>query len=300
MSASFSGASFAASPPPCLTAARQFDRRKHRRFLIDDVPVGWIREDDVERLRRWPAVFTFASDAVLLDASLDTPESRTDALADVIQTLADDGRITGWRNETFAIRNRFDDPPMAFIERAASRFFGTMTYAVHANGLIAQGDAGDAAGKEPMLWIARRSFGKAVDPGMLDTLVGGGIGWGWSIADTLVKECWEESGVPAELASQAQRGRTLHILAEIEQGTQAEQLFIYDLTLPADFQPSAEDGEVAEHLRMTVDQTLLAVASGEMTVDASLATLDCAVRRSWVSVASLPGFIQIASQPVFI
>jgi hypothetical protein len=288
-----------------LTAARRFDRLRHRRFVIGTMPVGWIREDDVERLRRWPAIFTIAADAVLLNPSLGTLEGRTDALAEVIQTLADNGRITGWRNEIFAIRNRFDDPPLAFIERAASRFFGTMTYAVHANGLIASAGTSAAVNADdgstaPTLWIARRSFSKAVDPGMLDTLVGGGIGWGWNIEDTLIKECWEESGVPAELARQARTGRTLHILAEIEQGTQAEQLFIYDVTLPADFQPSAEDGEVAEHLRMSVDETLLAVASGAMTVDASLATLDCALRRGWLSVASLPGFIQIASQPVFI
>ncbi len=300
--------------PPSIPAARRFDRRRHRLFVIDDTPVGWIRQDDVDRLRRWPAWFSIETGAVVLSASLATPAARTDALAQVIRILADEGRITGWRDETFAIRNRFDDPPLAFIERAASRFFGTMTYAVHANGLIVPSaasarsasaalssgnvDADGGASTEPLLWIARRSFSKAVDPGMLDTLVGGGIGWGWGIHDTLIKECWEESGIPAGLVAQASSGRTLHVLAEIEQGTQAEQLFVFDLALPTDFRPSAEDGEVAEHLQVSVNEALLAVASGRMTVDASLATLDCAVRHGWLDAASLPGFVALYTAPL--
>jgi 8-oxo-dGTP pyrophosphatase MutT (NUDIX family) len=283
-------------PPPSLAAARHFDRRRHLPFVIGAEPVGWIRLDDVERLRRWPAIFSIESGRVVLSVSLDSVASRTDALTGVIRQLADDGRITGWRDEIFAIRNRFDDPPLAFIERAASRFFGTMTYAVHANGVLGAlgGPSDDAV---PRLWIARRSYGKAVDPGMLDTLMGGGIGWGWGIAEALVKECWEESGVPAELVAGAERGRTIHVLAEIEQGTQAEQLFVFDLPLPVDFRPSAQDGEVEEHLEVSIDEALRAVADGSMTVDASLATLDCALRRGWVASASLAGFDVLCRVP---
>lgn len=298
----------AVSPPPCIAAARRFDRRRHRPFVMAGQAVGWIRQDDVPRLTRWSSWFTIHADVVELSTSLDSPQARTDALGEVIRILAEEGRITGWREETFAIRNRFDDPPLAFIERAASRFFGTMTYAVHANGLLlsdASVGGKDVLANMPVdaeaaqLWIARRSDRKAVDPGMLDTLVGGGIGWGWGIYDTLIKECWEESGIPAELAAQAMNGRTLHVLAEIEQGTQAEQLFIYDLVVPADFQPRAEDGEVAEHLRVSIDAALSAAGSGRMTVDASLATLDCAVRRGWLNAADLPGFIQLYTPPLF-
>jgi ADP-ribose pyrophosphatase YjhB (NUDIX family) len=133
---------------------------------------------------------------------------------------------------------------------------------------------------------------------MLDNLVGGGIGWGWSIEQTLIKECAEESGISEALARQSVAGRTIHVLAEIEEGTQAEQLFVYDLVLPPDFRPTAMDGEVAEHLEVSIDQTLLAVASGRMTVDASLASLDCALRRGWLSSADLPGFISLYTAPI--
>ncbi|MCY0387194.1 DUF4743 domain-containing protein [Robbsia sp. Bb-Pol-6] len=303
--------------PPCIAAARRFDPRRHRRLMIAATAVGWIREDDVDVLRRWPAVFTIAPGTVTLAAALDTLEARSAALGGVIQALAGEGRITGWRDETFAIRNRFDDPPLAFIERAASRFFGTMTYAVHVNGLLGSAadggggrgshrskdkddgnDGNDGNDGSAMLWIARRSLDKAVDPGMLDTLVGGGIGWGWGIEAALEKECWEESGIAPELVRTARPGRILHILTEIPQGTQAEQLFTYDLWLPPDFAPHAEDGEVAEHLCVRGEEALQAVATGRMTVDASITTLDCALRHGWLDADSLPGFARLMTVPL--
>ncbi|PMX35131.1 DUF4743 domain-containing protein, partial [Pseudomonas sp. FW301-21B01] len=92
---------------------------------------------------------------------------RSAALGSVIGALAAEDRIPGWRNETYAIRNAFDAPPLAYIERAASRFFGTMTYAVHLNGVVEYADGAPPKGA-PHLWIARRSNTKATDPGMLD------------------------------------------------------------------------------------------------------------------------------------
>ncbi len=90
------------------------------------------------------------------------------ALGAVIGALYAEGKIPGWHDETYAIRNDFDAPPLAFIERAASRFFGTMTYAVHLNGIVKYRN------KAPqLLWIARRADTKATDPGMLDNVVAG-------------------------------------------------------------------------------------------------------------------------------
>src|ERR1700712_3293468 len=172
------------SLPPDV-AARNFDASKHVAFFIGDERVGWIRSGDVSWLMSWPDVFVIRPDAVRLSDNFSDLDSRSAAMGAVIGMLAADGRIPGWRNETYAIRNTFDAEPLAFIERAASRFFGTMTYAVHLNGIVEQ------RGHAPNLWIARRSDTKATDPGMLDNVVAGGIGWGTGIDETLVKECWE-------------------------------------------------------------------------------------------------------------
>ena len=280
----------------CIDAARRFRRELHLRFVIAGQPVGWVRTRDVPLLARWPDVFTIGTDALALSDAFDTVHARSAALASVIGALAAQGRIPGWRNETYAIRNAFDDPPLALIERAASRFFGTMTYAVHVNGIVRSADAG-AAHDAPRFWIARRSQTKATDPGMLDNLVGGGIGWGQSVDDALARECYEESGIDEALARTAERGRTIHVLQEIEEGTQAEQLFVHDLLLPDDFAPRNTDGEVAEHRLVSTAQLLDAIHANEMTVDASLATLDCLLRRRWLDPARSAGFDALLSAP---
>jgi 8-oxo-dGTP pyrophosphatase MutT (NUDIX family) len=284
---------------PCITDARRFDVSAHLPFYIGDERVGWIRANDVALLARWPDVFEIDGDAdnarVTLAAYFDNVTARSAALGSVIGALAAEGRIPGWRNETYAVRNAFDAAPLAFIERAASRFFGTMTYAVHLNGIVEYVDS--ASPGAPQLWIARRSDTKATDPGMLDNVVAGGIGWGFGVEATLVKECWEEAGIAADLASQARAGRTVHVLQSLPEGTQAEQIFVYDLLLPADFVPHNQDGEVGEHRLARIDETARWIEDGAMTVDASLATLDCLLRRQWIDEDACEGIDAIFEPP---
>jgi 8-oxo-dGTP pyrophosphatase MutT (NUDIX family) len=276
---------------PCIHAARRFDARAHRSFWIDGQQVGWIRASDAPLLARWPDVFDVDAQRVALAARFATPDTRSAALGAVIDALAADGRIPGWRNETYAIRNAFDAPPLAYIERAASRFFGTMTYAVHLNGVV------EYAHGAPRLWIARRSDTKATDPGMLDNVVAGGIGWGFSIETTIIKECWEEAGIPEEIAARATPGRAVHVLQSLPEGTQAEQIFIYDLVLPEDFAPRNQDGEVGEHRLASIDEVARWIEADAMTVDASLATLDCMLRRQWIDADACAGIDALFEPP---
>jgi isopentenyldiphosphate isomerase len=277
---------------PCIAAARRFDPARHRPFVIDGERVGWIRATDVPLLARWPDVFDIDAKSVTLAPQFNTVALRSAALGSVIGALAADGCIPGWRDETYAIRNAFDAPPLAYIERAASRFFGTMTYAVHLNGVVEYDD------RAPQLWIARRSDTKATDPGMLDNVVAGGIGWGFSLAETIVKECWEEAGIPQEIAERAVAGRTAHVLQSLPEGTQAEQIFIYDLALPVDFAPRNQDGEVGEHRLARIEDVAQSIEEGAMTVDASLATLDCLLRRRWIDDDACAGIDALFEPPV--
>jgi 8-oxo-dGTP pyrophosphatase MutT (NUDIX family) len=278
---------------PSLIAARRFDPHAHVPFWIDAEQVGWIRSSDVPLLTRWPDVFAIDRARVTLTSAFNTVDLRSAALGSVIDALAAEGRIPGWRNETYAIRNAFDAPPLAYIERAASRFFGTQTYAVHLNGVVEYADGG-----APQLWIARRSDTKATDPGMLDNVVAGGIGWGFGVEATIIKECWEEAGIPEEIAARAVAGRTAHVLQSLPEGTQAEQIFIYDLALPADFTPRNQDGEVGEHRLARIDEVARWIEEDAMTVDASLATLDCLLRRRWIDEEACAGIEVLFTPPV--
>ncbi|HTH59510.1 MAG TPA: DUF4743 domain-containing protein [Paraburkholderia sp.] len=279
---------------PCITAARRFDPAAHLPFVIGDERVGWVRATDAPLLARWPDVFDLDGSRIVLSARFADANARSLALGMVIGALAAEGRIPGWRDETYAIRNAFDAPPLAYIERAASRFFGTMTYAVHLNGVV---EYADSAPRAPQLWIARRSDTKATDPGMLDNVVAGGIGWGFGIDATIVKECWEEAGIEADIASRATSGRIAHVLQSLPEGTQAEQIFVYDLALPEDFAPHNQDGEVGEHRLARIDEVARWIEEGLLTVDASLATLDCMLRRRWIDEDACEGIDALFAPP---
>lgn len=218
------------------------------------------------------------------------------ALASAIGALAAEGAIPGWRDEIYAIRNRFDDPPLAYIERAAARFFGTQTYAVHLNGIVEYA-AAPGAPAVPQMWLGRRSATKATDPGMLDNVVAGGIGWGLGVRETLAKECWEEAGMPAELAARAVAGRAVQVLCSLPEGTQSELIFVYDLPLPRDFAPHNQDGEVAEHLLAGVPEVLGWLREGRATMDASLAMLDTLLRHRWLAAADADGMDALFAPP---
>jgi 8-oxo-dGTP pyrophosphatase MutT (NUDIX family) len=219
--------------------------------------IGWLRPELAARLAGWPRAFAASADAVrLLDPH---------ALAPIVEQLAQEGFIPGWRNERYRIADLFE------IERAAARPFGLTTAAVHVNGIV----AGES------MWLARRSRGKATDPGMLDNLVGGGLTAGLSVEQVLVKEAWEEAGIGAELARRATRGGTVRLLREVPEGVQSELIHVYDLALPRDFTPQNQDGESEDlklvsfaEARRLVDQT------EELTVDAALVALDYFSRRT--------------------
>ena len=218
--------------------------------------IGWLRPELAARLRAWPAVFSSSADRVAL--------LQPGALAPVVEELAAEGFIPGWRNEPYRIAGAFD------IERAAARPFGLRTEAVHVNGLCGE-----------RMWLARRSSSKATDPGMLDNMVGGGIGGGLSVEETLLKEAWEEAGIDPALARRATRGGTVELLREVAEGVQCELVHVYDLDLPRDFTPKNQDGEVAEfRLLALAEVRRLVEDSDELTVDAALVALDFFSRRS--------------------
>jgi 8-oxo-dGTP pyrophosphatase MutT (NUDIX family) len=207
--------------------------------------IGWLRPELAARLSSWPTVFAATPERVTL--------LKPDALMPVLEVLAEDGFIPGWRNERYRIEDLFD------IERAAARPFGLTTQAVHMNGIVGE-----------RMWLARRSATKPIDPGMLDNLVGGGVSLGFSAEATLVKEAWEEAGIPAELARKAKPGGTIGVLREVPEGVQSETISVYDLDLPADFRPENQDGEVSEFKLVTfaeVEREVLAYEAGLVALD---------------------------------
>ncbi|HXU54386.1 MAG TPA: DUF4743 domain-containing protein [Casimicrobiaceae bacterium] len=236
--------------------------------------VGWLDPTRAARLSAFASVFDRADGEIGLAARLSDCATRTAAVEDVARVLAGEGLLSAWRDERYAVAVEFGAPPLVDIERAAARYFGIRTYAVHINGLVRGGGG-------LRMWLARRSPTKAIDPGLLDNLVGGGIATGYGVLETLRKEAWEEAGIPADVAARARPQGSIDICRLQPQGLQRETVFVYDLELDADFRPANQDGEAVEHRQLTMAEAAELIADngdGAVTADASLVILDCLLR----------------------
>lgn len=223
-------------------------------------------------------------EALVIDAHgvlLQLPAEQRDAFfAEANAQLHRDGLVVGWRDETYPVLAWRSGQLLATFERAASRFWGTLTFGAHCNGYVA-----DTAGRPTHLWLARRSLAKPTDPGLLDNLIGGGVPQGQTPGQALLREAWEEAGLrPAQLAP-LQPGHVLRLLRDIPEGLQHEWLSVYDLALPAGVRPVNQDGEVAELRCLPVAEALALAATDRITVDAGLVTLDFALRHRLLPLA---------------
>lgn len=254
------------------TAIEQASRCREPRvpFFVDDARVGSVARAHLAALAPFAPELSVGPDRVRLRAAA----PRRDAvLAAINAALREQGLIRAWRDETYPLIDPATMRLLARLERAASRFWGTLTFGAHCTGWVAGAD-----GAPPRLWIAQRSFGKATDPGAFDNLVGGGVPDGQTALETLVREGWEEAGLPREVMRRAVRGRVIRLLRDIPEGLQFEWIHAFDLQLQPDEIPANQDGEVHAFSLLEAADALAVAAGREMTVDAALTTLDFALR----------------------
>jgi 8-oxo-dGTP pyrophosphatase MutT (NUDIX family) len=185
-------------------------------------------------------------------------DSRTEAVAKVMEQLRNEGLVTGWRDELYPISDSFYNDPSFVMERSAVNLLGVLEYGVHINGLVRTSET-----DEPKMWIGRRSATKSKFPGMLDHLAAGGQPAGLSLLENVIKECEEEAGVPEDLARagvQAAGAISYEHWDPHKDRVTRCVLFNYDLHLPKDFVPKPVDGEAEEFFLWTMDQVKESIA----------------------------------------
>jgi len=257
-------------------------------FFVDGIEVGSVAAAHLPLL---------ATEDALLDVQPTRVAWRghgadsTAAFDGLHRRLRAQGHIRAWREEPYAIVDPGTLRVLARIERAASRFWGTLTFGAHATGYIVGPD-----GRPEQLWIAQRAFDKAVDPGLYDNLIGGGVPYGQTPEEALVREAYEEAGLqPAQLGA-VMPGSVLLLQRDIPEGLQHEWLHSYDLPLRAGVTPKNQDGEVSAFTLMPVPEALALASSATgplMTVDAALVTLDFLLRHSLLGNAEAAERIQM-------
>ncbi|CAL9092676.1 unnamed protein product [Musa textilis] len=212
-------------------------------FLVEDQIVGYIHNGFLDHLRQFKEVFTIGlhnndchdESHVKFHSSLITPEERTRAVGDAIKCLGE--LIPGTRNELYPVTSSYGMPVFFSLERAAAPYFGIKAYGVHMNGYVEMDG-------QKFLWIGKRSVFKPTYPGMLDHLVAGGLPYGISCKENLLKECEEEAGIPRSVSNVATSVGAVAYMDIDGCRYKRDVLFCYDLKLPVEFTPKNEDGEV--------------------------------------------------------
>lgn len=225
-----------------LKVCNGFRRCAFLPFNIGNRTVGWLKPLNADLLRQWPSYFSVSDTEVAFNTTPATYAIRTAALQDVACQLHRDGVVTGWRDELISVHDGDPATPLAAIERAAGYFFGIWGIGLTVNGWVPGND-----GRPEKIWTARRSPDKPTWPDHLDNFCGGGLPVGMTVQDNLVKELWEETGIPGGLAKTAvASGLVFHCSDLGEAGLGFEANYSFDLKLPPDFIPKNQDGEVAE------------------------------------------------------
>ncbi|KAF1390951.1 hypothetical protein PFLUV_G00063430 [Perca fluviatilis] len=184
--------------------------------------------------------------------------------------------------QKYSVMSKFSDPPLMWMERAATSLFGVKRYGVHINGYTVS-EAGEVS-----MWLARRSPTKQTYPGLLDNVAAGGLAAGVGIKHTLVKECQEEARIPAAIAEKAHPVTTVSYTYEEEDGVFAEIQFVFDLELPREFKPRVGDGEVQEFYLLPIDKVKELLATEDFKPNCAMVVLDFLIRHSFIEPDAEP------------
>jgi 8-oxo-dGTP pyrophosphatase MutT (NUDIX family) len=205
-----------------------------------------------------------------------------DALAAAARVLLAQGRLR-LRGEAFDVRAGLEGPVLARLDRGAIPAFGVIGHGVHVNGLVRRADG-------LHVWVGVRARDKAVAPGQLDNLVGGGIPAGLDARATLLKEAEEEASIPEALAREARpAGRVTYVLT-LPEGLRRDVLHVFDLELPEDFVPRPNDDEVERFELWPAARLLAAVRETEQVkFNVNLVLIDLFLREGLIDPGGAEG-----------
>ena len=260
-----------------IATCRRWDPAAYRPLIIDGRTLGRVGHGFARRLAGYPEVFAVGEDAIAFAPGLDDFDSRSQAVAEVLLDLKAQGEIPLWRGEDYPVLLRWGAAPVLKIERAATPLLGTRSFGVHLNGLVR-----DAEGLK--IWVGKRAADKETAPGKLDHIVAGGQPFGLGVRENLIKEAWEEAGIPAELAARAVATGAISYRCERPEGLRDDVLFCFDLELPADFAPVNTDGEVESFALWPIEEVLARVRAGEdFKFNVNLVVIDLAIRHGLIA-----------------
>lgn len=193
-------------------------------------------------------------------------DSATIALTALVHRLVAAGRCGPWRDEPIDVRAASGGPSLGTVERGAVRVLGMATDAVHLVGSTADGQG---------LWLQQRALTKPTHPGQWDTLMGGMVSGGDTLAQALARETWEEAGLQLAQLRGLEAGGCLEVVRPCDQGGPGlglvrECIHWFHATLPEGVAPCNQDGEVERFDGLPHAQVQARLAAGAFTPEAAL------------------------------
>jgi len=186
----------------------------------------------------------------------------TASLGSIANAMREAGMAHGWRDEQLAVTDD-EGRMLGTVERAVVRILGVTTFAVHLAGVTHDGRH----------WVQQRSFGKANDPGLWDTLMGGMVPAHDSLSAALERETWEEAGLRLTQLEHVQYGGrvlTKRPSRDYAAGYIVEWIDWYRCVVPGGVEPANQDGEVERFALLDDREVAAKLLSDEFTFEAAL------------------------------
>ncbi|KAF0692586.1 Aste57867_16341 [Aphanomyces stellatus] len=257
--------------------------------------VGLVRKDRLHRLAPFRHVFDVDENELRLRPEYATEDQRTAAIQEVAKAL----KPETWKNEPYGAPrdgNRNNEPWFR-VDRSASTFFGIHQYGCHLNGFVRHNKQSP---HDMSIWLATRDASKAIHPGKLDSLVGGGLPWDLSPTENMLKEAEEEAGMSrAEAMTAMTAAGAISYVNDEPHGFKANTMFIFDMELPATWTPRNTDGEVARFDLWPADKVLdaLRTTPDSFKPDICLVLVDFFIRHGLVTPDDFvkPGYDRVCA-----
>jgi len=264
------------------------DLSQFRPWFIGTTRAGWVHRDFAPLLARRPDLFTPTPAGWCLSDELATPRARTAAVEAFLRDLAREGWFSAWRDERYPITPDLKRPALMAMERAAVPSFGVRAFGVHLTGYVRRGDG-------LHIWVPRRARDKATYPGMLDNTVAGGHPDGMGLLHNVIKECFEEASIPAEIARQAKAVGAITYCHQSGRELKPDVQYVFDLELPDDFICRSHDGEVESFELWPVADVMARVRdSFDFKYNCNLVLIDFFVRHGLIA-ADDPDYFAIVA-----
>lgn len=261
-------------------------------------PIGLVAPEYVPYLEKLE-VFVVNKGTITIK-TVDTVEARDAAIAQAAESLRNERYFEqavkkGWRGELYTVYEP-QGVPYFHVERAVSVLLGVITYGIHLTGYVPSDKSLDGRLK---MWVPRRSATKQTYPNMLDNTVAGGLGYPYGPDETVVKESYEEAGLPEDFVTARAKATGVVLYMYVSgKNVQPEVEYTYDLAFDDETSvvPVPVDGEAQLFELMPVDEVLERVQKGEFKPNCGLVIVDFLIRHGAVTPTSEPDYLEILSR----